>query len=311
MENKLDQAGRTGSSAPVTLYLGSADTLLRRELVPGAAGFALASASTADPQEALTPADLTNRLLAWLAADALPQAKVHPIDLSIAELTAVAAVVDAYREERLRALIERRDPQPDRFSIDDLLFQVHMGCLSRNTRWFGGILAAHAPIECEPLPEDLREGLIGLTLREWLREADHRWEPQGTLVELCERLGNLNPYAVIASDPHGASPIAPLTLMRIASGVCALQYRYESGREPWARVTLADTDAGRALLHEHLNLLLVTMPPAPAAGGGSAQAPWDLPESGPLAPLAPRPADLPEPASESAQRAARPTDLPN
>ena len=104
-------------------------------------------------------------------------------------------------------VVERRDPQPDRYSVDDLLFQVNMGCLSRNTRWLGGILAAHAPIEFEPAPESLREGLIGLTLRDWLSEADHRWEPQGTLLELCERLGNLNPYAVIASDPHGGTQV--------------------------------------------------------------------------------------------------------
>ena len=299
MEKNHEQAGRTGPSALATLYLGCADTLVRRELVPGAVGFTLASVSAADPPETLTPADLTHRLLAWLAADALPQATVHAIDLSMAELTSVAAVVDAYREERLRALIERRDPQPDRYSVDDLLFQVNMGCLSRNTRWLGGILAVHAPIEFEPAPESLREGLIGLTLRDWLSEADHRWEPQGTLVELCERLGNLNPYAVIASDPHGASPIAPLTVMRIASGVCALQYRHENGREPWARMTLADTDTARMLLHDHLALLLVPAAPRPV----------DLPESNPQTHT--RPVDLPEAPSVSGQPTARPTDLPN
>jgi hypothetical protein len=131
-----------------------------------------------------------------------------------------------------RALIERRDPQPDRYSIDDLLFQVTWDACPQ----YAGSAASWPPtppIEYEPLPEDLREGLIGLTLREWLRGRPSLGTA-GHAGRTVRALGNLNPYAVIASDPHGASPIAPLTLMRIASGV-APWYRYESGREPWAR----------------------------------------------------------------------------
>ena len=323
-----ENADRTGSSAAATVYLGCADALIRRDLVPGATGFTLASANGAGPPDAVSAADLADRLLAWLAAEALPPAAVHPVDLSIAELASVAAMVDAFREERLRALIERRAPEPDLFSIDDLLFQVNMGCLSGHTRWFTGILAAHAPIEFAPVPEDLREGLIGLELREWIREADHRWEPQRTLIELCERLGNLNPYAVIATDPHGASPIAPLTLMRIESGVCALQYRYQDRREPWARLSLADSAATKELLHDHLRQLLAQAQAAAAAteaGPSRPRIPLDLPELTAIAPAnsrpidlpetkprpAARPIDLPEGPAASTQRAARPTDLPN
>ena len=162
-----------------------------------------------------TAESLKRSISAWLAVDGAPALPPFSSDLQPEELAAVAAIADAYREETLRALLERRAPDPSRFSQDQLVYELQ-AVASRDPRWFCSLLANHAPAPFAPSVDSLDAGIRALSARGWVRFEEGRAVLKAPLIAISVGLGVLNPYAVIGTGPAGA----PVSLALVT---CALQ----------------------------------------------------------------------------------------
>lgn len=201
----------------VFLCLGSSTSWNAIGYFAGASG--MAGYSTSDGNHHITfpcSADSVLRSLSdWFAPASVPALPPFQTDLQPEELTAVAALVDAYREENLRALLERRPPNASRFSREQLVYQLQAAA-SGDPRWFASLLAKHAPAPFAPYADGLDAGIRALAARRWVRFEDSQAVLEPPLITVSVGLGILNPYAVIGTGPVG-EPAS------VALATCSLQ----------------------------------------------------------------------------------------
>ena len=194
----------------------------------------------------------------WLRiheAGAVPP--VFETDLQPEELTALSAIVDAYREENLRAFLERRQANPSRFSREQLRFELDAAAQA-DPRWYASLLTLHAPPPFAPLAERLDMGVRALATRGWLGFEEDCVVPEAALAEVCVGLGNLNPYAVAGAGPVGESGTMVLATKAV-QGYWTLQFRAGGGRQ----VARLECVGGTGLMAQLEALLGVA--PAPVA----------------------------------------------
>lgn len=140
------------------------------------------------------PIESMSEWLQWDTASSPPSARV---DVDAGELCAIAAIVDASREERLRATLERRLADLSRFSHDQLAYQVQMA-EHNDPRWLATLLRRHAPPPFRPDIEQLNAGVHELVTRGWLLRLDGDAAVLGEpLMTLTTQLANVTPHVTL------------------------------------------------------------------------------------------------------------------
>jgi hypothetical protein len=178
-------------------------------------GMVVAHAESVDGHTISFPhdlADLGSSITTWMATGALPQAPTFSDSLSRAEFTAFVALVDAYREVRLQAFLERRANGTNRFDRDLLLRQLQAGLDSRDARWLAGAVADSGPSPFELDPDLLDDGLARLESRGWIENDNSAADVLLPLVPFCESLANTLPC--FSSHVDGAGARSSLLVFR-------------------------------------------------------------------------------------------------
>jgi hypothetical protein len=232
-----------------------------------------------------------DELLGWRAA---PDGPPLGVDFSIEELTTVAALADACREEQLRAVIERRPPGPNRVSRSDAERQVAMGQTKPDPHWLVSILSRFAPLGCAPTPAALDAGASALLGRGWARAADGCLELGPELATLCLGFAGVVPFLAIGAGAPWAEP-AVVIFTRGLQSFWGIEFRTGVGGNR-VIVSRVGARAMEEILRRHLAVL------APLA----AEPPREWPVSVPVNPTA-RP-HSPEPVSPPLPKPSNPPE---
>lgn len=226
----------------------------------------------------------------WLHWGAVPDTAASTHDLRMEELTAIAAIVDASREETLRAMLDRRSPSLDRFTRDQLLYET-TSADSPDSRWLCGLLKQHSPQSAAPAASQLDLGVRMLAERGWVALEPAALAIADNLRAIALSMANLNPYVVIdCRGPNGAASTLILT-----TGLRAFWAVELSGppAAPVARLSsLGGPGAGQRIA-SYLNWLPV--PPAPASWTAPVPVQAPQPSWTPPSPPTPMPAPAPAP----------------
>jgi len=236
-----------------------------------------------------TPAVIMQLLGQWLNWTDSPRAGRSQLNLRAAELVALAAVVDAVKEERLRALIDRRQADADVLSRDQLVYELEAGSTA-DARWFAGILKRHTPPAYHPDPQNLNEGVQALAARGWLRLVGNRLALEPALTEIASGMANLNPLVRFAIGPAGEAGPELLAMSSLTSFWTLEFLAGEDGRA-WAFAQSLDGNDIQEVFKHLLDMLPKAEPAAtwstPVALATSMARPLLAP------PLAPPPAPPP------------------
>lgn len=227
-------------------------------------------------------------LMGWIA---VPDGPPFQVELSIEELTTVASLADARREEHLRAVIERRKPFPGRISRSDAERQVTLGQHNPDSRWLISILDRFAPQDCRPNAAALEPGTSTLLGRELAKVADGWLELSPDLEILCDGFANVVPFLAIGvGAPSDEQSVALFT--RGWQNFWGIEFDSSEGQNS-AVVSRLGARAMEEKLRRHLAAF--TPPPAqtpgdraPAAEAGSGWKSSEQPTDSDRADVCPR-----------------------
>jgi hypothetical protein len=281
----------------VWLYLGSAD---RWEAIDyySRAGDLIGYASTGTEHLVTFPCSidtLSEGLGRWLGWHEMPDGPQFEADLDAQELVALASVVDAHREESVRAFLDRRQPDVSRFTHDQLVYELETGAHTGDPRWLVGILQRHAPTSFQPSASSLDGGAAALAARGWLTLDGTDAVVSRDLAAIAAAMGVVNPYAVLSVAPMDADGSLMLT-MRAMQSFWTVDFFADQNQQAWVRLQ----GLGGAELRSHVREALAILPkpaPDPAA--------WTAPLEMPV-PVPPVTAHAP-PVHAPAARESRPT----
>jgi hypothetical protein len=189
----------------VTVHLGSAERWATATYYSADGNCVRYATSGADHQIAFpcTAAGVIESLKEWLAWDRIPERDPVEAVFQLDELTAFAALVDAFREETLQALLARRMPDASRFTRDQVAHQI-ASAAQGDPRWLCGLLVRHAPQQFVPDLKRLNEGASTLAHRGWLDFKGDNAILKTPMPSICASLANLTPYASVSvNGPSG------------------------------------------------------------------------------------------------------------
>ena len=224
-------------------------------------------------------------LLQWRAVQDVPPLRA---DLAIAELTTVAAIADACREEQLRAAIERRPAIAGRVTRGDAERQVAAGQSTYDPRWLVSVLHRFAPQGCGPVAAALDEGASALVRRGWAKPGDNSLEFGPEIQALCDAFANVIPFLAIGVGAPWAEP-AVMIFTRGWRHFCGIEFLPGAGDR---RATLSHV-GGKGMEEALRRHLAAFAPPSVARAGGQFSA-------GAAGPLPPKPAAHGRPAKAAA-----------
>jgi hypothetical protein len=230
----------------------------------------------------------------WMHCPEVPAAPRAQLSLPAAELAAVAAVVDAVREERLRAVLARRSADTRSFSGDQLLYELDAGA-SADPRWLAGLLTRHALPAHRPDRALLNAGASALAARGWLRFEADRVLLEPPLAELADRLATLGSHLRIAIGPVD-EPGSLVLLVQSAASFWSFEFLSGDDGRPWILIQSMGGPDAASMLQRLLDLL---PKPAPVASWTAA-----VPLPVQQLPAAPPPAPLPVPVQPAPLRPA-------
>jgi hypothetical protein len=195
-----------------------------------------------------------NDLVGWRSVDDTPAFRV---ELSIEELTTVAALADAHREENLRACIERRAANTNRVSRTDAERQVTTGQTKPDPRWLISILNACAPSGCGPSTAALDPGAAALVARRWAKPGDGGLDIGPELELLCAGFSNVIPFMKVAVGAPWSDPVIQV-FTRGPQNWWAVEYHVDAGIKPSANIARVGNRAMEESLRRHLARLAPT-----------------------------------------------------
>jgi hypothetical protein len=283
-----------------SLFMGATDRWFRIDYYAGPGGLA-GHASVAQTHQLTFPCTIATpetALATWLQWRAVPAIEPFAVDLGLAELSVIAAIADAWREEALHAVIDRRAADLSGFTREHLAYELAMADHG-DARWFAGLLAMQAPPGFAPSADHLNAGAHALADRGWLCFDNDRVAPEPPLVRICSGLANLSPYVRVHVEGAGSAPHTVL----VATGVqsyWAVKFASVQGQRVARLEALGGPGVG-ALLREHLHRL-----PAPASAHPRANE-WAAPASPP--PSARRSAPAAPPATAATPATPRPRQV--
>jgi hypothetical protein len=297
-------------SHTVSIFLGSADRWFAMDYYLGSGGMAGYAFTGADHRITFpcTFENLLEQIDNWLQPAAVPNREPFHVDLRGEELVALSAITDAYREEGLRAFLERRPPVQNAFSRDQLLYELQASHGAEDPRWLAGLLVKHAPAAFQSTPEALDAGAAGLAQRGWLHFEEDSAVLEPLLQQICSSLANINPYTLIGAGPCGAPGSLVLVLCTLQS-FWTLEFVVTAEGEAWVRLG----SIGGPALRQFFERLMSGLPKprsqaAPAAAWGAppptaapppaaARVPASAPQAKPPAQARPQP-PAPAPAAK-------------
>jgi hypothetical protein len=226
------------------------------------------------------PSDVEVLLADWLNWQAMREGGPFESTLQGPELTALATIVDAYREETLRAFIERRPAEPTRLSREQLVGQLAT-MDGADSRWLCAVLKRHAPEALQPNEGSLNAGARSLAERGLLRFDGEAICLEGNLYRVCASMANIVPYAYVASQRAGGGGSSAIYLTGIK---CYWVLEFPTGPEgqPLCRLTGMGGEGVAAHVRGQLDGLPAGRP-APAPG-------WSAPAPPAAAPVPRTPA---------------------
>jgi len=190
----------------VSFFLGSEDRWFEAGYYGNADGLI---GFNQNPQECgvtfpANPSDVEALIGDWLNWTAMPESQPFAATLMPAEVTAFAAMVDAFREETLRAFLERRAGEATRFSREQLAAQLqHVD--SPDSRWLCPVLKRHAPPPLQPDMQALNAGARSLASRGLARFEGDGLVIEGELFRILAGMANIVPYAYLSVQQAGAA----------------------------------------------------------------------------------------------------------
>ncbi len=246
----------------IYLFLGSTNAALETSYYTGA-GPAVSHAEAGGGHRVAFPATRESALALcgrWMGWQALPASEPLSLDLGADELTALAALADAYREDQLRSFLQRQSPASGLYAPEALARLLRLGKERRDVRWLAGLLAVHAPGAFAPDPARLDRGLQALVGRGWLRRRGKDVGLRPPLDRACFGLSNLMPYLVLGSGPAAGQGSFLLAFLGLGT-FWAVRFDAAAGKPPRAQVN----GLGGALLEAEVeNVLASTLASSPA-----------------------------------------------
>lgn len=189
-------------------------------------------------------------LLPWRA---VPDGPPLRQDLSVDELTVVAALADAHREEQLQACIDRRPARSGAVTRELAVQQVAAGTSSADHRWLISILSQFAAPGNGPDAEQLNAGAASLVARKLASANEGALALNPDLQTFCSGFANVTPFLALAVHEPWADPEVKL-FTRGVQNFWSIEYlsRPASSR---VRVSRLGGRAMEALLRQHLSPL--------------------------------------------------------
>jgi hypothetical protein len=277
----------TVPSHKASLFLGAPEQWFAIDYY--AAGEAMSGCTASEPGYKITMPVSRENLEAivsdWLSLPAAGSKPSAPIDLDADEMTMFAAIVDASREESLRALLERRMPDSSRFTRDQLAAEVEWSSV-QDGRWLCSVLRRHSPSVFAPAGGGLGVGARKLAARGWLRLGDDDTHLEADLQSRCARLMNLNPYVALELRTTGGSASSVIVMTSLGSYWAIELFGGSDGR-PMARLF----ELGGPEAVQLFGRYLAQLPAAPT---------WAPPASAPAPPQPAAAAWTPPPAAPAA-----------
>ncbi len=196
-------------------------------------------------------------LLPWRA---VPDAQPLRQDFSVDELTVLAALADAHREELLKACIERRPAESGAVARELAAHQVAAGTSRPDHRWLISILAQFAVPSNTPQGAQLDRGAASLIARNLAATGERALSLSPGLQTYCDGFSNVTPFLALAVNAPWADPEVTL-FTRGVQHFWSIEYL--SGASSRVRVSRLGGRAMEALLRQHLSPL-GAQPAAPA-----------------------------------------------
>jgi hypothetical protein len=160
----------------------------------------------------------------WMGWRLFPLAEPFSVDLSCDELSIIAAVTDALREDQMRAALERRRPDPShRFTMPRLAAAIETGSRQEDGRWMTAMLNAHAPELFAATIDRVSPGIAALSRRRWLSVEDEEVTLRSPLPEICLELGGSTPYLVVGIG-SGSEPGSYVLAIRGLTGFWTFRF---------------------------------------------------------------------------------------
>lgn len=231
-EWRLALAALSAPPAYVWAYSHPISQEVARMFVPAGLGFVAHASAQGTHMLAMPilPDELVEEFMGTLNANTLPVAQSVAETLWPDELVTLVAITDAYREEAIRSMLERRQPQFANTSLQQLDYQVRWAAARDDRRWLSRILGAHAPDVYSLRCECLSPGLNGLARREWLSVQAETVRLSDVLQRLCALLSNISPYLVLATRDRGAQ--RRVLMIRSLAAVAALEFLTSDKGDP-------------------------------------------------------------------------------
>ena len=288
-----------------SVFLGSPEQWFSMDYY--AAGDTITGCNSDDAGYKITPSvsrDSVEAVISeWLRLPAVASAQSPPIDLDAEEMTVFAAIVDAGREESIRALIERRMPDLSRFTHDQLAAEVEWSS-AQDGRWLCSVLRRHAPSVFAPEGGGLGAGAKKLAARGWLRLGGEDAQIGADLQARSVKLMNLNPYVALDFRATSGAASVVIVMTGIASFWAIELFGGPDGR-PMARLF----ELGGPEAAQLLGRYLAQLPAAPSWTAPTPAAAWTPPPSAPVAQPAMPVAPPAAPACPNCRKALQPGRL--
>jgi hypothetical protein len=287
-------AALSSPSHRAALYLGSA---VSGQIIDYYAAGQVLVGYSADAAEhritfPYTAGTILKLLSDWMHWNEVPASPRTQLSLPTAELAALAAVVDAVREERLRAVLGRKPADTRSFSRDQLVYELDAGA-SADPRWLAGLLTRHALPAHRPDRALLNDGAQALGARGWLRFEGDRVLLEPPLADLGDRLATLSSHLRIGIGPVNG-PGATVLMVQSGGSFWSFEFLSSDDGRPWTLIQSMGGPDAAAMCQRLLDLL---PKPAPAASWTAAV---PMPAQQPAA--APQPAALPIPVQQAPLR---------
>lgn len=191
--------------------------------------------------------DDANFVLSWRT---VPDAPALRVDLTIEELTVLAALADAHREEELLACIERRPAQSGAVTRDVAERHVIVGTEREDFRWLVSVLTQFSASGCEPKPEHLDPGALSLISRKLAEAGDGALTVVKELRAFCTGFAGVGPFMALAVHAPWEDPNVKL----FARGVEHFwSIEYGAGPSARVRVSRLGARAMETMLRQYLS----------------------------------------------------------
>ena len=234
-----------------------------------------------------------NDLIAWRV---VPDGPPTRFDLSIDEWTAVTAIVDATREEQLRAVMERREPNVQSVTHDAAARQIVSGLEKPDRHWLISVLAHFSPPNCVPNTAALDRGATALIRRGWAKTGKGSLELRDELQAVCLGFANLAPFLSLSVGAPWAEPKQSLFIHGV-TGIWSIEFRPDADGGPHVSVARLGARATDDVLRKHLGALwsVAVDPPARPTPVAAPPAPAPVKQVAAAAPRAAAPVAAPQP----------------